>query len=386
MAVTLAQLIVQQTKTELYTAAVAVANALGLPVTSWQAGDPTRAQFHYQSENLAALEEIVVGYIRSRFLDLATGMWLKVKAEQDFDVTVPSATFATADVTLTNASGAVYSIDAGDLTVKSSITDKTYRNTTGGTLGAAGTATDELDLTFVADEAGSDSSAGAGEIDEMVTGLLGVTCSNTLAAVGIDEQDEAVTRQQCRDKLGSLSPNGPKEAYSFVARDPDLAGTNACTRVRVYSDSDTGDVTVYLAGPSGGVAEADRALIEDAILTYATPLCITPSVLAATNVAVAITYEIWIYNSCNRTAAEAAEDIEAALESMFATRPIGGDIITVGGAGYMYQSLIEATIRNVFSQAFRVTVTLPTGDTAIAAGQVATLGTVIANVHLVTDP
>jgi hypothetical protein len=386
MTITLASLLVAETKAAIYSASIAVANAIGLPVTSWQAGDPTRAQFHAQAEKLSTLETIVVGFIQSRFLDEATGTWLKVKAEQDFDVTVPEATYATTDVTLTNASGAVYEIEAGDLTVKSSITDKTYRNTTGGTLGAAGTSTDELDLTFVADEAGSDSSAGAGEIDEMVTALLGVTCTNAEAAVGVDEQDEAVTRQQCRDKLGSLSPNGPKEAYSYVARDADLSLTSACTRVRVYSDSDTGDVTVYLAGASGGVAEADRALIETAILTYATPLCITPEVLAATNVPVAITYSLWIYASVGLEADDIEEGVESALEEMIADRPIGGDIIPPSTTGYLYQSLIEATIRNAYPEAFRVSVTVPSGDTAITNGQVATLGTITPTINIVVNP
>jgi uncharacterized phage protein gp47/JayE len=385
MTISAASLIVRTTKTALYNTAINVASALGLPVSTWQAGDPTRSLYHVEAEMIDALEDLVVNFIKSRFLDEATGEWLKVKAEQDYDVTVPEATYATTDVVLTNTGGGYYpDIEAGDLTFKNSTTDKTYHNTTGGTL-ASGPGT-TLTVTVVADEAGSDSSAAATEIDTMITQLEGVTCSNADAAVGTDEQDEATTRAQCRAKLSALSPNGPAAAYDFVARDPDLAGTSACTRSRTYSDSETGDVTVYCAGPSGGIAEADRALVEDGILTYATPLCITPTVLAASNVAVNVTYQLWIYASVGEVAADIEEAVEAALEDMFAAQPIGGDIITEGGTGYLYQSQIAATIKGVYSQAFRVSVTAPSGDTSLTEGQVATLGTVTPTITLVTDP
>lgn len=384
MTVSLATLLVQETKAAIYNTAIGVARALGLPVSSWQAGDPTRSLYHLESELLARLEVVVVGYIQSGFLDYATGDWLKVKADQDFGVTVPEATYATTDVTLTNTSTNYFpDIEAGDVVVRNSTTGKTYTCTTGGTL-ASGVG-ETLTLTVVADEAGSDSSAAAGEIDELVTTMTGVTVTNASAAVGTDEQDAAVTRQQCRDRLGRLSPNGPKEAYSDVARDSELTGTTAVTRVRAFPDSDTGDVLIYLAGPSGAVAEADRALVEDAILTWATPLCITPTVASVAAVAIDITYEAWVYKSKNKTAAEIAEDVEAALEQMFAAAPIGGDIIPPAESGSMYLSLIESTIRSA-AQAFRVTLSAPSGDTALTNGQVAAVGTVTATVNLVVDP
>ncbi len=214
-----------------------------------------------------AMEANIVGYIQSGFLDYATGDWLVILADQVYGVTVPDATYATTDVTITNPGGGLYAdIEAGDLTFKNTTTGVTYTNTTGGTL-ASGPGT-TLTVTVVADEAGSDGSASAGEIDDMITPLGSSTCTNDLAAVGVDAQSEEATRQQCRDRLGRLSPNGPKDAYSDVARDSDLTGTSNITRVRTYGDSDVGNVTVYLAGPSGAISETDRALVEDAILTW----------------------------------------------------------------------------------------------------------------------
>lgn len=397
MTISLATLLIEQTKEAIYETALGIATSIGLPVTTWQAGDPTRSLYHLESEVLSALESLVSGYIRSGFLDYAQELaesepenpsariWLKILAEQVFNVEVPEATYATTDVVLTNSGGGRYAdIEAGDLTFKSSVTGATYRNTTGGTLESGPGTT--LTLTVVADEAGSASSAGSGEIDEMVTTLLGVTCANPIAATGTDEQAPSVTVQQCRDKLDSLSPDGPSGAYSYVARNRDLTGTNAVNRVRVYDDSETGDVLVIIAGPSGAVSGPDRLLVEAAIVRWATPLCITPTVESASNVVIPVTYEIWLYKSVNKTAAEVEEEIEASLQDMFATRPIGGDIIPPATTGALYHSMIESTIRGVYPQAFRVELTSPSGDTAILNGQVPALGTVTATVHLVVDP
>ncbi len=384
MTVSLASLLVRHTKEQIYNAALAVASAIGLPVTTWQAGDPTRSLYHVEAEALEAWEETASAYIASGFLDYATGDWLKILAYQVYGVTVPEASYASTDVELTNVGGGYYpDIVAGDLVFKNSTTGKTYRNTTGGTL-ASGPST--LTVTVVAEEAGSDSSASAEEIDAMVTTLRGVTCANALAAVGVDEQDEAVTRDQCRARLARLSPNGSKGAYVDVALDPDLTGTNGITDARSYGDSDTGDVLVYLRGPSGAVSVADRDAAELAILENCTPLCITPTVLSVSNVTVPVAYELWVYKRCNLDQAEIEEAVEAALEQMFAVRPIGGDIIAPATTGKLYHSLIESTIRAAVSDVFRVSVSTPAGDTSLSNDQVAAMSTVTATINIVTDP
>jgi hypothetical protein len=385
--VSLASLLIQETKAAIYSAGLSIASAVGLPVSSWQPGDPTRTLFYAQAEKLEKLDAIQAQSIRARFLDYAEGDWLTILADQQFGVVVPSATYASTEVVLTNNGGGVYGLAAGDLTFKSTLSGKTYRNTTGGTLAAkVGSTPGTLTITVVADEPGSDSSAGAGEIDALVTTLLGVTCSNPLAAIGVDKQSDATTRQQCRDRLGRLSPNGPREAYADVARDSSLTGTSGITRVRAYGDSTNGAVTVYLAGPSGAVSSADRTLVETAILKWATPLCITPFVLSCTNVVVPVTYQLWVYKSCNKTAGEVASDVQAALSQMLAARPIGGDIIAPSTTGILSQSLIESTIRSVYPQAFRVVVSSPASDVSLANGLVAALGTVTATVNIVEDP
>ena len=385
MTISLASLILEETRAAIYNYALGIATSIGLPVTSWQVGDPTRSLYHVLSAKLEALEANVAGYIRSGFLDHSEDVWLKVNAEQTYGVIVPEPTYAETTVTLTNSSTTnEYIIDAGDLTFASSITGKTYRNTTGGTL-ALGPAT-TLAVTVVADEAGSGSSAGAAEITRLVTALDGVTCTNATAAVGIDEQDASVTKQQCRDMQDATSPDGARGAYAYFARNPDYGGTAAITRVRTYGDSTTGVVTIYFAGPSGGSSAADVALAQLAIVTWCLLFCIILVAAAASNVTIAVTYELWLYKSCNKTVAEVRTTVSTALGVLFSARPIGGDVVSPATTGKIYQSDILATIVKAIPEGFRASVTVPSGDTALTNGQVAVLGTVTGTIHLEDDP
>lgn len=386
----LSGLLVQESQADIYNSFLAICTTLGLPVTSWQPGDPTRSLGFLEATELETLESIVTGYIQSGFLDYASGIWLTIVAQQVFNVAVPQPTYATTTtLILTNTSGYVYDIDAGDLTLANSSSGATYTNTTGGTLpGISGSTPGTLTLTVVATAAGSASSAGAGEIDTIVSTLLGVTCANVTAAIGLDLQAAATTVQQCRNKLSSLSPGGPGGAYSYVALTSALTGVTDVTQAREYDDSETGDVTLYIAGPSGAVSGDDVIAVQNAVNQYATPLCITPTVISAVNVVVPITYTLWIYSNVNQTAAQIEATVETALENFFVARPIGGDIIPPATAGALYASMIESVIGQVFPvQTFRVLVTLPAVETtALTQGQVVALGTITPTINLISPP
>lgn len=390
---TLATLVFQETKATILAKGLSIASSLGLDVDSWGTGDPTRSYYHYLAEILANLEGVVSNYIAAGFLDWAqekaeeTGSteWLVVLAKQVYNVDAVEATFAEGVVTLTNGGGGLYVIEPGDITFKSATNGKTYHNTSGGTL-ASGPAT-TLDVDVIADEAGSESSAGASEIDTLVTTLLEVTCANANAVVGLDAESAASIANRCRLKLGALSPNGPRDAYNYVAQNFELTGTTGVTRTRSIGDSDTGDVLIYLAGPSGPVSGTDRDAVEAAIIQWATPLTITPTVESATGVDVDVTYTIWVYAGVGETEAAIKDAIEAELERLFAERPIGGDIIPPAVSGKLYTSLIESVIRATFpGHTFRVSLADPAVDVDLDPSEVATLGTVTGTVNFVSDP
>jgi len=380
----LATLLLSETKARIYARGLLIGAALGLPVSTWQPGDPTRSDYHFISEILEVTSGIAASLARSGFLDEAQDLWLEVKAEQDFGVVSIDATFASASCLLTNGGGGEFVLEAGDVTVSNSTTDKTFTNVTGGTLKRGVGQT--LALDFVADEAGSESTSAAGEIDELVTQLRTVTVSNAAAAVGVDKETEAALRTRCRDKLGALSPNGPRDGYAFVGKSSDLTGSTEVTDVRVYDDSDTGDVLVYLRGASGAVSAAAVDAVTTAILSYATPLCITPTVATAVNVVAPITYQLWVYSADSRELAEIEAAVESALVALFLARPIGGDITPPALVGSVRKKLIEATIKGASPYSYDVLVTLPATDVALTNIQVAVLGTLIATVTKVADP
>lgn len=390
MIIDLATLIVQETAATILAKALVIAEAVGLPVTSWAPGDPSRVYLKTEAEQFAeALEPMAAEYIKAGFLDTAEGddlAWLKLHVDQSFGVTPIEATFATCTLLLTNTGGGEFTAAAGDLTIKNTVTGKTYHNTNSSPLTLAAGPGNTLLLDIVADEAGSDSNAIIGEIDDLVTDWLGVTCSNTTAAIGLDAESAGAMRDRARAKLGSLSPDGPADAYRYVATTPELAGTSAITRVRTQPNNGTGEVLIWLAGPSGAVLEADRALVEDAIFRWATPLCVTPTVASAEAVIFPITYTLWLYNSVSKSSSEIEDAVEAELQALFAVRPIGGDVIT-GNPGRLYVSHIAAAIRNAFpDHAFRVSVAAPASDTDLGIYQVPVLGTITATINLVANP
>lgn len=382
MSANLLDLIVEETKAQIYAFALTVAQGLSLDTTTWRAGDPTRSLYWVLAEKLEAWEGVTADFIKAAFLDYATGDMLVIHAYQQFGYVADPATAASCTVLLTNTGGGQFTIDVDDLTAKNTATGKTYRNTTGGTLDPSGT----LSLTFVADEVGSASNSAVGEIDDLVTTLLGVVVSNTTAAVGTDAESEASIRDGCRAKLDSLSPNGAAGAYAYVATNSALTGDTETTRVRVYGDSDTGDVSVVLAGAAGAVSGGSVTLVEAAILEWCTPLTITPAVVSASNVSIAVTYTVYLYQRVSQTDTEVKATIAADLLDAFTSRPIGGDVISPA-SGKIYASFIESVIRSAYpDDTFHVVMSAPASDTALTTTQVATLGTVTGTVNFVSNP
>lgn len=381
----LATIIVAETRKALYAKMLDVASALGLATESWEAGDPTRTLFDAVSRLLEAYEGGVVEAIKSGFAELATGASLTIVAEYVYGVTRTPAARATASVLLANTGALTYSWDADELVFVNSSTGATYRNQAAATLTGSSTVT----VTVIADEAGTDSNAGVGEIDALQSPIAKISAASTTSAVGADEETDAALRARCLAKLGSLSPNGPADAYHYVATTSELTGSTETTRTRVRGDSSNGTVYLFIAGNSGLVSTGAQTAVEAACSTYATPLTVSLTVVRATNVTVPITYALWVYDTIAKTSAEIQADVSDALLEAFRLRPIGGD------AGVIYRDWIVATIlQAVAPYGYRCTLALPSGDVALVGSgpsdtiaEVAVVGTVTATaINLVAAP
>ena len=368
MTVSIYSLFTAETAASIYKSGLELMSVLGVAVSTWRDGDPTRATLNFVSEVLERLDLVVVEYIKSGFLSYASGDWLTILAEEMYGVTRDEATYATSTVTIQNTSGAHYTWDAGSLTFRSSTTGATYKSTTGGTLAGPGF----LAIDVIADEPGSDSSAGTDEIDTLVSTFLGVTVYSSTIAVGQDEQSDASLKTQCRASLGALSPSGPPDAYEYVCLTDSLTGTTEITKASTDSDSTDGTVTVYVAGAAGAVSSGALTLAQDAVEAWSTPLCITPTVANATSVAVNLTATV----SGTGVPADVEDLVESAMAALLAEVPIG----KTGEPGLLALSALYAMVQGVLVDAgvtgATATITAPTGDTLATAGNNLVVGTV----------
>lgn len=388
---TLDQLVEPMTVDEAKAAVYAALEARGVKTTSWKPGAVVRSIIVGASIIYAAFSRLQALVGRQGFLDLSEGDWLTLVALYVYDVIRISGTFATGIVRLDNAGGGVYAGGVGSLIVASSVNGKSYRNTEPYSIGAGQMGV----LVHVeAIEIGSDSSAAAGDIDTLVTALSGVSVTNENALIGTDEELDVPLRQRCRDKLGTLSPNGPADAYNYFARSAVREdGTSiGVTRTLVIPDG-YGNVTLYVATPSGPVdgdpddPSTDLGAIFKAIEENVLPLGITLILQSASAVDVDVTYEIWIKDSTTLSNTQVIAAIADHIGTFLGNYPIGGEIID-SNPGRLYVDSLAAAIANALpiGAVVKLVITVPSADVDLAPNEVPIAGAVTPTaVHRVAE-
>ncbi len=316
-------LIAKQTADEIFAIALEVAALVGLPVSTWRTGDPTRTQFRALARKMATADEVQVELAKANFItgpatERAEGAWLTLRVKDVYGPEREEATFATPSVTLDNAGGGQFDLDAGALIVSSSSTGATFKNQAQVTIAPLQT---NVLVALVADVAGSAGTVGVDEIDTVVSPVLaGVTIDSSTAAIGSDAQSDLGLIEQALATLGALSPNGPADAYEFVARSEDLTGIAGVTRAKSDGDTEDGTVTVYVATATAALDGGSVADIQAAVDIWAQPLCTDATVVAGTPTTVAVTYALTPAHP------EAQDAIESALDVYFASVDFGGTI------------------------------------------------------------
>jgi hypothetical protein len=368
------------TVTEARAAIYNVLARLKVNTTNWAPGDPTRTMAAAASVMFAALSEAQRDFAAAGFLELATGSMLRMNAYFVYGERAQDATFASGNVVLTNGGGGLYEVEAGDLVVRNVATGKTYRNMGAFTLASGIGQT--VTVAVIATESGTSSNADATAIAELVTTLPRVTVTNPTALIARDAESPAELRARCREKLGSISPFGPWDAYSYAARTAKLSTGEPAgvTRTMVRRDG-FGNLYVTVATASGGVAGTvgDTATaigaIDDAIARSAEPLGITAHVESATPLPVTVAYEAFVYPS-SLTTAEIRARVSKALGEFFATHPIGGArLVFEATVGYVFTEAIASTIRGALPMGtvFHVVLSAPVADVELGLGEVPVL-------------
>lgn len=369
MTLSVLQLIAVRTVDSILARGIAVAQGLGIDPTTWRTGDPSKAQFNFTAEVLGESDPIVAQFCKSGFLSTAERDWKTVNGHEVYGVDRTEATAATSSVTIQNTGSRFYEIHARDLVFKSSLSGKTYHNIADAPGPLAGGVTLALDVE--ADEEGTDSNAGVNEIDTLVTTLLGVNVIASTAAVALDQQSDPSLEDQCLASLGATSPDGPADAYEYVARNSKLTGVQDVTRASSSGDAGNLAVTIYVASPSGPVAGASVTAVQAAIERWATPLCFTPTTV--NSIADVTGYSATITGA--DLPLDAVTKIEDALGAVFSALPIGK------GAGYdIDPTTFTTAIRNAVPQITAIPTYAPSTIVHVAAGHVPVLGSVTVTV------
>lgn|GEM_PF-1088936 len=371
--------------------------ATGVTTTAWKPGSVVRTLIAGVAVVASGLSNLTALLAQSGFLSTATGDWLTNVAREVFAVERIPATFATTAVTFVNSGGGVYSFDPGDLQILNPTTHQAYFNVESVTIGSGATVEDVIVQAYTAGSAGT---SYPGEISQFQTAGLSpnVTVTNDTAAIGTDAESDPSIRQRCLDKLGSLSPNGPSDAYAFVARSAvDANGSSlGITRVRVTNDG-YGNVNVYLGKADGGVdgtignLATPLGIVDDAMQRKAAPLAVTLNTFSAIEAQVDITYTIWLYNTSGLTEQQIKDVVQANLATFIANQPIGGNLIGVT-SGRIYFSAIESAIggavtpQGVALLPMKVEIATPSGDFLLGPDEVPTIGAVNGTVIQLKPP
>ncbi len=335
------------TKDEFKVAIYNVLAASGVTTTNWRPGAVVRTIIAAVCVVAASLSQLISLIARGGYLDKAEDVWLTLLAKYVYGVDRREATFATGSVTLTNNGGGLYSYAAGTLKLRNSGTGVTYVNVNAVNL-AVGPGTSTTDL-YTCTIQGSDGTSFAGEINEIESPASpGVVVTNTLALIGNDAEEDADLRVRCKEKLGAISPNGPPDAYSYVAKAATRADGSFINVTRVRLERLSGGNLVAYVGKvdsevTGTVGDlnTDLGCVDEAMQTLATPQCITLSTVSATAVPFTLNYDVSLYDTVSATNDQIVAAIEANIVNVFATTPIGGDI-QPGFSGRVYLDKIKA--------------------------------------------
>jgi hypothetical protein len=418
----LADLVTPGTPADILTLELGIATALGLQTSTWQPLDPSRTLFQINAVITSGYSSTVNLIAQGGYASYAAQMvsssgapittWMDLIGNDNYNLPRQPATSATGPVPFTNTSANAYAYSPNQpLKFQNPITpNATYTSIGTGTLGANSSGTIQItaDAAFV----GPAGSAAIGTILVLLTPKSGVTIgAQTVALVGSSTESNSAYLARCQAKLGTLSalsqlaaivgtttpvpaaPGGSALAYFFVATTIPQASVAsavwpfAVTATITRETSVTfggGVVNVFIANSSGAPSGTDVAVVQAAVNLLVTPQGITALVQAATNLAIAISYTVYIHANGPLSNATITANIATALAAYISQIPIGG--LSLSGVNVVPIDAILATIFNANAGTINVVINSPVDfdgkpqDIVLTSSQVPVLGPLTANV------
>jgi hypothetical protein len=224
-------------------------------------------------------------FARSAARSTATDPYLRVIAKEQFSLPPRTQTFGTTNIVLDNASDSFYGpYEAGQFVVRNSATKKLYSNISPIDPGIPG-GTTGLVIGVRAVEAGTDSNANPGEINELETPLQGVSITNPAALIALDNESADSLNNRIDKKIGSLGVPGSRgwstgatdSSFEAIALNgPDDEGIFRddgsiieVTRTQVVGDNLAGTKTLFLADDDGPLLSGDVVTVRNVVQPYA---------------------------------------------------------------------------------------------------------------------
>lgn len=308
--VTLAQLVTPVSYADALTDELTIAAGLGLPTTAWQPIDPVRTFFTTTAQVVSDYSTTINLVAQGAYASYAATIpgvdanvdangyettWMDLRAYDQYGVTRIEAGQGAGTVALVNSTTSTFGSPylPGTLHFQSPLGGQpTFTNSETVTITASATTS----VPIVADAAfpGSAGNVANGTTLIAVTPLIGVTVSPLAAAIVATAQEtNAQLLTRCQNKLGSLSPNGPSQAYQFVASSLPVIGsvlptgaqwtdpttsypyavTAAVTRASTVLNIGSGVIDVYVANGAGPVTGCSQLAIQG--VTNASPPVVT---------------------------------------------------------------------------------------------------------------
>jgi phage-related baseplate assembly protein len=385
MTITITDLFKTETRDEIFNSVIANLNTLALKTTSWVSGGMARTILLGISQKIADKTQQISVINKGGFRETSAGNWLTFLSRNLYNVERITAAPGTVSLTLTNALAVSYGpFGAGEAHFEHATSKKTYTNQASFTVPASGSVV----ISVIADEAGTASNANTNTITKIVSpSMPGVTLTHASALIGTDEEKDEPLRTRDLEKLGALSPNGPRGAYEYFSKGVKRTDGSIIDVNRVKVTKSSGAVTVTIASTSGTVAGADVTTVNTNIQTNCVPDGITATVQSATAQSVSVSGNVWVSSKWG-TQADADAAIDAAIAAWIPTVPIGG-AISDGPGGYVFVDAIKAQVfsalaLNGASAVLDVDFDSPLADVAVGATAAPTVGSINISVTIVS--
>ncbi len=225
------------------------------------------------------------------------------------------------------------------------------------------------------DEPGSGSNLSSTDVLSLVSTVPGITPAYYQDLIGQNEETDQALVIRAREANAKASPNGPSDAYQYFAKTTRRANGSLVGVTRTNKVEGNGTVTLYLADADGALSIDDRQTVFDNVNANVVPTGFTLLIPSPSCIELAINLVMTLTPNPESSASHA--DVESRIRTGVAAYLSSIDI---GGnqaqsfQGVFWDTLITIIRVSAGDDVLSVTLTTPSGNTALSSGQAPVLG------------